>query len=135
MRIVIDTNLYISALINNSSRQRLNIILENATIEILLDDALLTEIYTVAHRPKFAKYVSIIQINAFIELLLERCTFVETSTVVQASPDPKDDFLLALCLDNQADYLLTGNKKDLLDLQFFGHTQIVSLSDFLVLEQ
>lgn len=43
MRIVIDTNLYVSALINANSRHRLNILLLNDALDILLDDTLLAE--------------------------------------------------------------------------------------------
>jgi predicted nucleic acid-binding protein len=53
-----------------------------------------------------------------------------TSTV-RCSPDPKGDFLLALCQDSFSEYLITGNKLDLLDLKQFGKTEIVSLTQFL----
>jgi predicted nucleic acid-binding protein len=51
--------------------------------------------------------------------LVERSLFADTKATVKVSPDPKDDFLLALCKDGRADYLLTGNKIDLLDLKQF----------------
>jgi predicted nucleic acid-binding protein len=41
IRIVVDTNLFVSALINVNSRTRLNQILENELVEILLDKTLL----------------------------------------------------------------------------------------------
>jgi len=44
--------------------------------------------------------------------------------------DPKDNFLLSLSLDGNADFLLTGDK-DLLDLSKFGETYIVTIADFL----
>ncbi|MDZ7897231.1 MAG: putative toxin-antitoxin system toxin component, PIN family [Arcicella sp.] len=131
MKIVIDTNLYISALINNNSRQRLEIILANKNFDILMSNALLQELTEVANRPKFRKYVSVEQSNTFILLMMERATFVETTSEIKASPDPKDDFLLILSLDGEADYLLTGNKIDLLDLKTFHKTQIITLSAFL----
>lgn len=133
MRIVIDTNLYISALINENSRKRLDLVLANETYEILVSDTLLQELFEVSNRPKFKKYVSSEQIESFIQLILERTTFVETFSEIKVSPDPKDDFLLVLCLDGQADYLLTGNKIDLLDLNSFYQTKIVSLSAFLTI--
>lgn len=58
MKVVIDTNLFVSALINHNSRQRLNLVLENEAIEILSDDALMTEVYEVINRPKFKKYIA-----------------------------------------------------------------------------
>ena len=68
-----------------------------------------------------------------MDLLFQRATMVETSSVVQASPHTKDDYLLALCRDSQADYLLNGNKLALLALRQFEYTQIVTLTEFLAL--
>ncbi|WP_373512452.1 putative toxin-antitoxin system toxin component, PIN family [Persicitalea sp.] len=133
MRIVIDTNLYVSAIINENSRRRLNEVLLNPALSILLDTALLNELNEVIHLPKFSRYVSPLQIEQFMNLLFERATIAETTSIVRASPDPKDDYLLALCRDSQADYLLTGHKLDLLALGQFEKTRIVTLSQFLAL--
>ncbi|MBC7570521.1 MAG: putative toxin-antitoxin system toxin component, PIN family [Spirosoma sp.] len=58
MKIVIDTNLYVSALINVNSRWRLDMLLLNDTLDILLDDTLLAELHEVINRPKFRRNVS-----------------------------------------------------------------------------
>lgn len=131
MKVVIDTNLFVSALINHNSRQRLNLVLENEAIEILSDDALMTEVYEVINRPKFKKYIAQPQIEDFFSLIQERTIRIETHSIVLVSPDPKDDFLLVICLDGEADYLLTGNKIDLLDLIQFHKTKIITLTEFL----
>lgn len=131
MRIVIDTNLFVSALINQNSRQRLNLVLEKMAIQILSDDALMAEVYEVINRTKFKKYVSQSEIDDFYKLLQERTSRIETHSIVLVSPDPKDDFLLVICLDGGAEYLLTGNKIDLLDLIQFRKTKIVTLTEFL----
>jgi putative PIN family toxin of toxin-antitoxin system len=133
VKVVIDTNLFVSAAINANSRQRLELALYNDALSILLDEALLSEFVEVINRPKFRRYISANQIIAFIDLIERRSTFVTTTSTVDASPDPKDNFLLALCMDNQADFLLTGNKRDLLDLKQFGKTKILTLTEFLKL--
>jgi putative PIN family toxin of toxin-antitoxin system len=112
IRVVIDTNLYVSALIKENSRNKLNLVLENQLVEILIDITLIAELHEVIMRPKFKNYVSKTQIDSFLELINERCVFVVTSSNVTHSPDPKDDFLLALCQDGHSDYLLAGNKVD-----------------------
>ena len=104
MRIVIDTNIYISALINDNSRKRLDVVLANKAFDILVSDALLRELIEVANRSRFRNYVSVLQTETFIQLMMERATFIETVSEVKVSPDPKDDFLLVLCLDGEADY-------------------------------
>lgn len=134
-RVVIDTNLYISALINENSRRRLNLILNSPQFEIITDNALFRELSLVIFRPKFSRFVSASQIKNFLELLHERSLHFETTSVVQHSPDPKDDFLLALCQDSGSEYLITGNKRDLLDLRSFGKTEILSLTQFIDLHK
>jgi putative PIN family toxin of toxin-antitoxin system len=135
LRVVIDTNLYVSALINENSRRRLNLVLENPAFEIVTDAALLKELTLVIFRPKFSRLVSDVQIRNFFKLLHERSVFFETTSIVKHSPDPKDDFLLALCQDSSSDFLITGNKLDLLDLKKFGQTEIVSLTQFIDLHE
>jgi predicted nucleic acid-binding protein len=49
---------------------------------------------------------------------------------VQRSPDPADDFLLALSEAGSADYLVTGDKSGLLSLARHKGTRIVSASAF-----
>src|SRR3546814_1174051 len=45
---------------------------------------------------------------------------------VRRSPDPRDDFLLGLCEAGRADWLITGNKDDLLALECHGSSRIVT---------
>ncbi|MGG7664755.1 putative toxin-antitoxin system toxin component, PIN family [Dyadobacter sp. BHUBP1] len=44
--------------------------------------------------------------------------------------DPKDNFLLALALDSNADFLITGDA-DSLVIEQIGKTRIITLTDFL----
>ena len=54
--------------------------------------------------------------------------------VVTASPDPYDNYLLAMAAVGAADFLVTGDKRDLLVLKAFQGTRIVTMRDFLVLQ-
>lgn len=49
---------------------------------------------------------------------------------VQRSADPNDDFLLALCEAGRADFLVTGDKADLLTLGAHGATHIITAAVF-----
>lgn len=49
--------------------------------------------------------------------------------LVKASPDPDDDFLLAVAQVAGADYLVTGDKSDLLILKRYECTRIVTARD------
>jgi predicted nucleic acid-binding protein len=49
---------------------------------------------------------------------------------VARSPDPRDDFLLSLCEAGRVDWLVTGDKRDLLTLGKHGITRIVTAAMF-----
>jgi hypothetical protein len=53
--------------------------------------------------------------------------------VVKRSPDPADDFLLALSETGKADYLVTGDKSGLLVLAHHRATRIISAREFAAL--
>ena len=64
-----------------------------------------------------------------VAFLNRKAELIKASSVVDACRDPKDNFLLALAKDGNADYLITGDL-DLRTMKKFGNTKIVSLSDF-----
>lgn len=129
MRIVIDTNLWISALFSYSLRQRLESIIGNDQIFILASEELLKEIREVAERPKIQKIIKLELAASFMGVLSKRLDIIEVSSQVQVCRDPNDDFLLALCKDGKADFLITGDQ-DLLALEVFEITKIINLSNF-----
>ena len=57
---------------------------------------------------------------------------IEVESSVSICRDTKDNFLLALAKDGNADYLLTGDK-DLLVIIKFGKTKITTIADFIEL--
>jgi putative PIN family toxin of toxin-antitoxin system len=131
VRIVIDTTDYISALIGKTHRGKLERILFDESIQILADITLLEEISEVAYRDKFRKYVTIDEANQFINSLKRRLKPIAVTSVVEASPDPDDNFILALARDGQADYIVTGDKPGLLNLGSFEGIPIIRLQEFL----
>jgi len=56
---------------------------------------------------------------------------VDTMPVVDASRDPYDNSLLSIASGGCADYLVTGDKHDLLVLKKYDGTLIVPISNFL----
>ena len=131
-RIVLDTNLWVSYFLGKHVRERLDRILYDEKFSILMSDALFEEVVGVLNRPKFSRFFSLDDVRALLDALSLRSELVEVNTNIALSRDPKDDFLLSLCSDGGADFLLTGDD-DLLVLHPFGHTQIVKLAEFSVL--
>ena len=129
MNILLDTNLWVSALVSSSMRTRIQRIIADESITILATNELLDELLDVCTRPKFAHLLKVDLLYAFLQILKERLTFIETQSVFQICRDPDDDFLLAICHDGAADYLLTGDS-DLLDIRVFQKTKILTLTEF-----
>ena len=55
---------------------------------------------------------------------------IDPLPTVERSPNPSDDFLLALSEAGNADYLVTGDKSGLLALERHKATRIVSAREF-----
>ena len=58
MKVVIDTNLWISFLMGGSSSDRLEKLFRNHSIKIVMSEQLESEIMNVVQRPKFRKYIT-----------------------------------------------------------------------------
>lgn len=131
IRIILDTNLLISFLITKDY-SKLDALIFSKQCIILFNDKLLEEFLEVAKRPKFRRFFPASAIEELLELLNEYADFINTTTKVEACRDAKDNFLLSLAVDGKADVLLTGDQ-DLLVLEKYNNTTIITLSDFLKL--
>lgn len=129
IRIVIDTNLWVAALLSTNMRNRIEKILSDERIEIIATHELLFELDAVLQRPKFNRFFSSEQRLAYLQLLKDRLTLIESHSVVDLCRDPNDNFLLAISQDGDCDFLISGDN-DLLSLINFGATQIVTISAF-----
>lgn len=129
MRILIDTNLWVRALISERTRERLALVIGNPDVQILGSQELIEEIRDVANRPRLKKFLTIKDVNQFLEILSQRLDLVSATTEIRVCRDPEDDYLLAICKDFSVDYLLTEDE-DLLVLNPFGETQIIHWVDF-----
>jgi len=130
IRIILDTNWYVSAAINKNSRRTLYDLLTHERLTVLYSEELIAEFFEVMSRKKFKKMISSIQVSRFAGLVISKMEPILLKTVVTGSRDPNDNFLLSLSLDGRADFLVTGDL-DLLVLQKTGTTQIMRLNDFL----
>ncbi len=128
-RVVIDTNLWISFLITKDFTKLDEIIFSRQGI-LLFSQELLDEFLEVAKRPKFRRFFSNADIEEILETIDEYADFVKVQSKVDVCRDLKDNFLLSLSVDGNADFLLTGDK-DLLDLIKFGKTRILTITDYL----
>jgi putative PIN family toxin of toxin-antitoxin system len=126
-RVILDTNLWISYLIS-SKLIKIDLLLEKGAIRLIFSEESLGEFIEVASRPKFRKFFSEEDIIELLSLIDHFAELVEVQSEVNLCRDPKDNFLLALAKDSNADYLVTGDK-DLLEIESFEGTQIITFTD------
>ncbi len=84
-----------------------------------------------ARRPQLRKYVVPARVGGFINDLRELAEILTRLPLVDRSRDPGDNFLLAMAEESEADYLVSGDKRDLLALREHGRTHIVTVRQLL----
>jgi putative PIN family toxin of toxin-antitoxin system len=129
MKIIIDTNLWISFLIG----KRLSVLislLTNSNLTFFVCNELLEEIRNISSKQKIRKYVGKDDIIDTFRVIDAYCKYIVINqTTISPVRDIKDLYLLSLADTVQADYILTGDK-DLLTLQFHNLTKIVTYNEF-----
>jgi putative PIN family toxin of toxin-antitoxin system len=129
-RIVVDTNVFVSALILPRSvpRQAVNLVLDKGVL--LLSEPTYEELIRVLRRPKFDGYVSRERREAFVSQLGSVAEFVPIIQVVRDCRDPKDDKFLVVALNGSAGVVITGDA-DLLGLHPWREIEILSPANYL----
>lgn len=127
---VLDTNVLISAhlLENSVSKKALDLAFRNCSV--LYSEETIKEFEFVIQRSKFDRFLTKeIRVEA-LSLFSKLGISIQIQSSFEVCRDPKDDKFLQLIFDGRADYLITGDL-DLLKLNPFQETQILSPSDFL----
>ncbi len=127
-KIIVDTNVWISFLIGKNLKG-LQKHIDSSDIKIIICDEQIQELIEVFNKPKLKKYFSKEQILEFFELLNEASVNIKISTITNLCRDEKDNYLLSLAIDSDADFLLTGDN-DLLELVKLNNTIILNFNDF-----
>jgi putative PIN family toxin of toxin-antitoxin system len=130
VKIVIDTNLWISFLIGKKSSM-LKTLLSDTELTVYVCDELIDEIKSASSKTKIQRYISVADINAILELIDVYCKHVVLyKKATSPIRDAKDLFLLSLAETVHANFILTGDK-DLLILRSHLQTKIVTYSMFI----
>lgn len=132
MRAVLDTNVLISALISPSgAADRIYRSWRAGNFELVSCEEQLAEIRRVTRRQAVRDLIRPAEAGRLINQIRYLAITINSLPEVSASPDPWDNFVLAAALGGRADYLVTGDKSDLLALRSFGPTRIVTIRQFL----
>jgi putative PIN family toxin of toxin-antitoxin system len=109
-RIVIDTNVFFSAVVLPQSvpRQAVDKALDSGLL--LFSEATMNELAQVLSREKFDAYAGREERTLFLGTLAEAAEFVPIIQVVRECRDPSDDKILEVALNGRADLIITGDK-------------------------
>jgi uncharacterized protein len=133
VRLVIDTNILISALLTGSSLPAHLIALWREGRFDLLTSA--DELMRVTRYPTIRERLAPQLAGRLINELRDIAVVVKNLPVVTVSPDPYDNYLLATAAAGSADFLVTGDKRDLLALKLYEGTRIITVREFLTLHR
>lgn len=129
MRVIIDTNLWISCLLGHRFH-KLYAAVRSGVIRLVICEQLREEITRVFRRPKFLRIYDTYELSELLAFFDEEAlSFNLRGDYPSLCRDPKDDYLLELAVSSSADFIVTGDK-DLLELERIGKTVIVSPMDF-----
>ena len=136
MRLVIDTNILISALLSGSSLPAHLIALwREGRFDLLTSADQLDELMRVTRYPRIRERLAPPLAGRLINELRDIAVVVKNLPVVTVSTAPFDNYLLATAAAGSADFLVTGDKRDLLALKLYEGTKIITVRDFLVLQR
>ena len=117
MRVVLDTNILISALITKGTPpDRLYRAWLRGKIELVTSTAQIAEIADVLARPRLQNLLDAVEAAVIVENLGTRAFIVHEPPSVNLSPDPKDNPILAVAVTGKADLIVSGDKKHMLAL-------------------
>lgn len=126
MKVIIDTNVFVSGVIWSGRPAQIVSKWVGGEFELTLSEELLAEYFEVigrlSRRPELASH--------WQDILIKKATFVSVRQKVDICRDSDDNFILALGLASEADYLITGDK-DILAISGFS-IKIVSPATFLL---
>jgi hypothetical protein len=131
MRVVLDTNVLLSALISPyGAPDAIYRAWRAAKFEVITSLVQLDELRRASRYPKFQSVLQPHQVGAMANNL-QRAIVLDSLPSDLEADDPNDAFLLAMALAGNADYLVTGDRRaGLLQRGSLGRTRIVTPSAF-----
>jgi putative PIN family toxin of toxin-antitoxin system len=132
VRLVIDTNLLISALlVPGSLPAHLIALWREGQFDLLTAADQLDELMRVTRYPKIRERLTPALAGRLINEVRELAVLVADVPDITVCADPYDNYLLGTAKAGSADFLVTGDKRDVLGLRLFEGARIVTVRDFL----
>ena len=127
MRIVLDTNILVSGLLSKAGPpgQLLRFWLQGK-FELVTSKAQLEELSRVLDYKKIRDRISSEQAIDFLNHIDALAFVVDTLPIIDLSSDPDDNVILSTAIEGKADFIVSGDKPDLLSLKKAKGIPIIS---------
>ena len=136
MRLVVDTNILVSALlVERSLPAHLVVLWRAGRFDLVTAAAQLGELRRVTRYPKLRERLAPPLAGRLVNELRRVAIVVSDLPRVTVCEDPHDNYLLAMAAAGSADFLVTGDKRDLLGLKLHEGTRIITVREFLALNR
>ena len=127
MRVVLDTNILIGALITKGTPpDRLYQAWLRGEIELVTSIAQIDELTEVLDRERLQKFLDADEATAILENIDTRAVILDELPSVFLSPDPMDNHILATAVAGGVDLIVSGDKKHILALREVDGVPIVT---------
>ena len=134
MRVVLDTNIPVSALISPAGNPAsIYCAWEDGRFTLLCCAEHFDELRATLQKPRVALLIKPHKAGRLVNQIKRLAEDTGPLPRVNRSPDPNDDFPLAMSEAGKADYLVSGDKGGLLSLRRHKTTRIVSAAEFVAL--
>ena len=111
MKIVLDTNVLVSGLINaNGFPGRIIDLVRNNILQLIIDSRIMEEYSDVLNRDKFKSYFSKYDVEIFLDFIWHTSHHTVSSIIISDLPDKGDIPFLEIAFTEKA-LLVTGNTK------------------------
>jgi putative PIN family toxin of toxin-antitoxin system len=133
MKVVLDTNVLISALIKAGKPRELIFKIAQHGIQLVLSRSILEEFLKVTEDPKIRKYVSEDEIIVFLRIIGAIAKIVRVRSKFKVvKEDPEDDAILRAAKDGNVNFIVSGDSH-LLSLREFKGIKILTVEGMLKL--
>jgi uncharacterized protein len=130
LRLVVDTNIVVSAALKPDGLQRTVLLLAIAKpARLYVSNAILVEYQDVLSRPEFQIRKGLRQ--QLLDMIRKRAHLVNPVRAIQVANDPEDDKFIECADAARADYQVTGNVRHF--PTFWKNTKVVTSREFLSL--
>lgn len=131
MKAVLDTGIFISALISSQGTPFKAVELWiDKRFDLVTSQYQLQELREVSRYPQVSSRVVPTEVGTLVNRLRKYGMVLDELPSVDYSPDPKDNPILATGIAGEVQYIVSGDKRDMLELEKIKGIPIISARDF-----